>query len=249
VAREKGVRVDHAAIFEAHRAYSRAVADKLADTFLEIYAHASAGKKFSPDAVSAGRRALRNAALTLLTSRGTDEDYARLEKHYRRASNMTDAAHALALIAGVDAPAREDILADFFERWKDDHLVIDMWFATQAQSPRAETLDEVKALCRHPLFKITTPNKVRALIGTFAMANPLQFNRADGAGYDFLADKVLEIDALNPQVAARMLGAFRSYRSLEPKRKALAKSALKQVAAATRLSRDGQEIVSRMLDD
>jgi aminopeptidase N len=249
VAREKGVRVDHAAIFEAHRAFSRAVADKLADTFLEIYAHASAGKKFSPDAVSAGRRALRNAALTLLTSRGTDEDYARLEKHYRRASNMTDAAHALALIAGVDAPAREDILADFFERWKDDHLVIDMWFATQAQSPRAETLDEVKALCRHPLFKITTPNKVRALIGTFAMANPLQFNRADGAGYDFLADKVLEIDALNPQVAARMLGAFRSYRSLEPKRKALAKSALKQVAAATRLSRDCQEIVSRMLDD
>jgi aminopeptidase N len=81
------------------------------------------------------------------------------------------------------------------------------------------------------------------------MANPLQFNRADGAGYDFLADKVLEIDALNPQVAARMLGAFRSYRSLEPKRKALAKSALKQVAAATRLSRDCQEIVSRMLDD
>jgi aminopeptidase N len=162
---------------------------------------------------------------------------------------MTDAAHALVLIAGVDSPARDDVLQDFFERWKDDHLVIDMWFAAQAQSPRTETLDEVKALCAHPLFKITTPNKVRALIGAFAMANSLQFNRADGAGYDFLAEKVLEIDALNPQVAARMLGAFRSYRSLEPKRKGRAKSALKRVAMATRLSRDCREIVSRMLED
>ena len=106
-----------------------------------------------------------------------------------------------------------------------------------------------KALCRHPLFKITTPNKVRALIGTFALANPLQFNRADGAGYEFLADKVLEIDPLNPQVAARMLGAFRSYRALEPKRKGLARAALKRVAAASRISRDCQEIVSRMLED
>ncbi|MBN9281666.1 MAG: aminopeptidase N C-terminal domain-containing protein, partial [Hyphomicrobium denitrificans] len=104
-------------------------------------------------------------------------------------------------------------------------------------------------LCTHPLFKITTPNKVRALIGAFAMGNPLQFNRADGAGYDFLAEKVLAIDALNPQVASRMLGAFRSYRSLEPKRRSRAKAALKRVADATHLSRDCREIVSRMLED
>jgi aminopeptidase N len=188
VAREKAIRVDHAAVFEAHRAFSRAVANNLSDTLEEAYGRASKATKFSPDSKSAGRRALRNAALTLLTMRGLDEDYARLEAHYRKSSNMTDAAHALALIAGTDTPAREDILNDFFERWQADHLVIDMWFAAQAQSPRAETLDEVKALCRHPLFKITTPNKVRALIGTFAMANPLQFNRADGQGYDFLAD-------------------------------------------------------------
>jgi len=249
VAREKGVRVDHAAIFEAHRAFSRAVVDKISGPLEEICARAPASKTFSADAKSAGRRALRNAALTLLTARGSAEDYARLETRYRRATNMTDAAHALALVAGVDTPQREAILQHFFERWQNDHLVIDMWFAAQAQSPRAETLDEVKALCSHPLFKITTPNKVRALIGTFAMANPLQFNRADGAGYDFLADKVLEIDAVNPQVAARMLGAFRSYRSLETKRKARAKAALKRVASADRLSRDCHEIVSKMLDE
>jgi len=249
VAREKASKVDHALIFEAHRTFSRAVASGLSDDLERIYASASHEKTFSPDAKNAGRRALRNAALTLLTLRGREEDYARLETHYRQASNMTDAAHALYLIAGVDAPGREGVLQHFFERWKGDHLVIDMWFAAQAQSPRAETLGEVKALTQHPLFKITTPNNVRALIGTFATANPVQFNRADGAGYEFLADKVLEIDPLNPQVAARMLGAFRSFRALEPKRRALAKTALKRVASAPRLSRDCHEIVSRMLDE
>lgn len=249
VAREKATKVDHAAIFEAHRAFSRTIGDKLAEDLESLFAGASRHKAFSPDAKNAGRRALRNAALTLLTTRETEADFDRLEAHYRHASNMTDACHSLFLIAGVEAPGRAEILQNFFDRWKDDHLVIDMWFAAQAQSPRASALDEVKALCRHPLFKITTPNKVRALIGTFALANPLQFNRADGAGYEFLAEKVLEIDPLNPQVAARMLGAFRSYRALEPKRKALAKAALKRVAATSRISRDCHEIVSRMLED
>jgi aminopeptidase N len=249
VAREKATKVDHAAIFGEHRAFARMIGERLASDLETIYAGASREKKFSPDAKNAGRRALRNAALTLLTTRETEEDFARLEAHYRKATNMTDACHAMFLIAGVNAPGRESVLNNFFERWKDDHLVIDMWFAAQAQSPREQTLDEVKALCQHPLFKITTPNKVRALIGTFASSNPLQFNRPDGAGYEFLADKVLEIDPLNPQVAARMLAAFRSYRALETKRKNLAKAALKRVGSAPRLSRDCLEMVTRMLDD
>ncbi|WP_409560095.1 aminopeptidase N [Hyphomicrobium sp. MC8b] len=249
VAREKATKVDHAAIFGEHRAFARTIGERLASDLETIYAGASREKKFSPDAKNAGRRALRNAALTLLTTRETEEDFARLEAHYRKATNMTDACHAMFLIAGVNAPGRESVLNNFFERWKDDHLVIDMWFAAQAQSPREQTLDEVKALCQHPLFKITTPNKVRALIGTFASSNPLQFNRPDGAGYEFLADKVLEIDPLNPQVAARMLAAFRSYRALETKRKNLAKAALKRVGSAPRLSRDCLEMVTRMLDD
>ena len=248
VAREKARRVDHTGIYNAHRLFARSVGEKLTDDLLDLYGETSRHKKYTPDSKSAGRRALRNAALTLLTARETGDDFERVETHYRKASNMTDACHALFLIAGVDAPGRENILQDFFERWKDDHLVIDMWFAAQAQSPRPTVLDEVKELCRHPLFKITTPNKVRALIGTFALGNPLQFNRADGAGYDFLADKVLEIDQFNPQVAARMLGAFRSYKALEPVRKGLAKAALKRVASAS-ISRDCHEIVSRMLEE
>jgi aminopeptidase N len=161
---------------------------------------------------------------------------------------MTDAAHALALLSGIDCPERDAALQHFYDKWHKDHLVIDTWFAAQAQSPLASTLDTVTRLAEHPAFKITTPNKVRALIGSFALSNPLQFNRPDGGGYNFLAAKVLEIDRLNPQVAARLLGAFRSYKGLEPKRRAKARAALEKVGGTEGLSRDASEIAGRMLE-
>jgi aminopeptidase N len=249
IARDKASNVNHAAIDAAHRAMSRHVATRLSSLLEKLYKSSTAQGTYTPNAASAGRRALRNAALTLLTSRGTPADYTRLESHFTSATNMTDSAHALALLAGLDIPARPRALASFFDRWKDDHLVIDTWFAVQAQSPLPSTLDTVKDLTAHPLFKLATPNKVRALIGSFALSNPLQFNRPDGAGYAFLADKVLEVDKLNPQVAARLLGAFRSYRSLESKRYALAAAALSKVAETANISRDIREIVSRMIEE
>ena len=106
----------------------------------------------------------------------------------------------------------------------------------------------MKKLTRHPLFSIKNPNKVRALIGTFAMANPVNFNRPDGAGYEFLADRVLEIDAFNPQIAARLLSAFRSWRALEAERRRQAKKTLQRIATAKPLSHDVQEIVGKMLE-
>ena len=215
----------------------------------EIYANASSRGLFSPDAQSAGRRALRNAVLTLLTARSADEDAALIERHFTSATNMTDAAHALFLIAHIDSEPRARVLARFYDHWRSDHLVIDMWFAAQAQSSLPSALDVIKELTRHPLFKMTAPNKVRALIGTFAAANSLQFNRPDGAGYEFIAERALEVDRLNPQVAARLLAAFRSYRALEPKRQARAHAALQIVAAAENLSRDSREMVSRMLGE
>ncbi|MBK9077706.1 MAG: aminopeptidase N [Hyphomicrobium sp.] len=249
IARDKGANVDPAAIDAAHRAMSRQVATALSALLEKIYAGATTTEPYTPDAASAGRRALRNAALTLLTSRCGLEDYARLDRHFTFATNMTDTAHALSLLAGIDIPARTRALASFFERWQGDHLVIDMWFAVQAQSPLPTTLNTVRELAAHPLFKLSTPNKVRALLGTFALSNPLQFNRADGAGYAFLAEKVLEVDKLNPQVSARLLGAFRSYRALEPNRMRLAADALSRVASTPGISRDLGEIVGRMLED
>jgi len=248
IARVIGKNVDPALIHRAHKRLSGLIGRTLGAQLADLYAAMAEDGPFSPDATSAGRRALRNAALTLLTARASGPDLARLSKHYFKASNMTDRAQALFLLAAHGGKAGEQALADFHDRWKGDHVVIDAWFAAQAQSPLAGTLKRVEALTHHPLFALTAPNKVRALIGTFAAANPVQFNRPDGAGYAFIANHVLELDRLNPQIAARMLGAFRSWRALETGRRGQARKALQRVARAKNLSSDVQEIVSKMLE-
>ena len=126
--------------------------------------------------------------------------------------------------------------------------MIDKWFALQAMSPQPETVERVRALTGHELFSFKNPNKVRAVIGAFANLNPVAFNRADGAGYDFVAETACRIDGFNPQVAARLLGAFKSWRMLESGRRNLARAALRRIAGETELSRDSFEIVSKTLD-
>jgi aminopeptidase N len=248
VARIIGKNVDPALVHRAQRQLMKLIGRTLGPLLEDLYIEMDETGPFSPDAQSAGRRALRNAALTLLTARGTPADIARLAKHYAKASNMTDLAHALFLLTYRGGPEAKQALADFYETWQGDHVVIDTWFAAQAQSPLAGTLGRVKALTSHPLFSLTAPNKVRALVGTFASTNPLQFNRPDGAGYAFLADQVLALDRINPQIAARMLGALRSWRSLESGRRAKARKALQRIARAKSLSPDVQEIVLRVLE-
>ncbi len=248
IARVIGKNVDPALIHRAHRALSRLLGRTLGPTLESLYAGMAEDGAFSPDATSAGKRALRNAALTLLSARGDKADAARLSKHYAGATNMTDRAHALFRLAAEGGLAAERALDDFRDRWMHDHVVIDTWFAAQAQSPLAGTLKRVEALTRHPLFALTAPNKVRALIGTFAAGNPVQFNRPDGAGYAFHIDQVLALDGINPQIAARMLGAFRSWRTLEVGRRGLARRALQRLSRTKSLSSDVREIVSKMLE-
>jgi aminopeptidase N len=248
IARVIGRNVDPGLIFRAHRQLLKVAGITLGDLLEDVYKEMRAKGPFSPDAQSAGRRALRNAALTLLTARGTAADEARLSDHFFKASNMTDEAHSLMLIAARSGALRERAFARFFDRWKDDHLVIDTWFGAQAMSPLRPTLSQVKALTKHPLFSLTAPNKVRALIGVFAMQNPVQFHRPDGAGYEFLARQVLAIDRFNPSIAARLLGAFRIWHALEPERRGAAKRVLQSIAKAPDLSRDVFEIVTKMLD-
>ena len=248
IARVIGKNVDPALIHSAHRQLSTLVGRTLGPLLEDIYDEMAEDGPFSPDAESTGRRALRNGALTLLTARRSNRDLARLSKHYSRASNMTDRAHALFLLAAHSGLERERALNDFYKNWKGDNLVIDTWFAAQALSPLAATLRQVKKLTEHTLFSLTAPNKVRALIGTFAMSNPVQFNRPDGTGYAFLADQVLALDRLNPQIAARMLSAFRSWRALEMGRRGHARKALQRIAKTKGSSPDVQEIVSKMLE-
>ena len=248
IARDIARNVDPGIIHRGRRQLMRMVGRSIGPRLQSLYRKNTQKARYSPDAEQAGKRALRNAALTLLIARGSDQDKALLVRHYDKASNMTDQAHALNLLAASNMPARQKALDDFYNRWKDDHLVIDTWFSVQATSPLASTLAKVKALTKHPRYAATTPNKIRALVGSFAMGNPVQFNRPDGEGYAFVASQVLEIDGFNPQIAARMLGAFRSWRSLEPGRRKLARRALVKVSKARGLSRDVYEIVARMLE-
>ena len=247
IAREIGKNVDYTHICQAHRKVSKTIARNLGRDLEKLYATLASRSRFSPNAGPAGRRALRNASLTHLITRQTQADFERAMKHFQSASNMTDEATALFLLAANETPYRQQALEEFYDRWHEDHIVIDSWFAAQAQSPRPQTLDEVKALTDHPSFSLTTPNKVRALIGNFVMANPLQFNRPDGAGYAFLADQILKIDPFNPQIAARLLNALRSWRNLEPKRRTKAKRALIRISEEPGISRDVFEIINKTL--
>ncbi len=240
--------VDPALVHRARRWLRKAIGTELGDRLVEIYEGNDGGRRYSPDAQSAGIRALRLGALSLLAARGQPADIARVTRHFNDARNATDEIGALAILATLSVPERTKAFDRFFARWKDDHLVIASWFGLQAASPLASTLRTVKQLTAHPLFSMRTPNNVYALIGTFAGGNPLQFNRPDGLGYAFVADRVVELDKINPQVAARMLGAFRSWRNLESGRKRLALRALEKIASTPDLSNDVHEIVSKMLE-
>ena len=152
----------------------------------------------------------------------------------------------LSLIAG---DARETALAVFGEAYRSEPLVLDKWFSIQATIPDADTFERIAALTRHPAFSMTNPNRVRALIGSFSIGNPTQFNRADGRGYDLVADAVIAIDSSNPQLAARLLTAFGSWRMLEPGRGIVAKATLERIRDAGSLSRDVADILGRTLAD
>ena len=161
---------------------------------------------------------------------------------------MTDRMAALTTLSLHDVPERAAALDDFYARYRGQcagHRQVAGAAGRRSRSPRRSA--RVKALTSHPAFSMSNPNRVRALFGAFAMANQTQFNRADGAGYDFLADTVLALDPKNPQVAARLLTALKSWRVLESGRRAHAEAALRKVAAQPSLSRDVDDIVTRAL--
>jgi len=249
IAREIGRDVDPDATFAA-RAHLRAtIGSQLGTALTDAYQRMATPGPYRPDAASAGRRALKNVSLGLLAATQDDQAITLAFAQYQSADNMTDRMAALETLALHDCPERARALEDFYSRYKDDPLIIDKWLALQAAIPEPATLDRVRGLTSHPAFSMANPNRVRALIGSFAQANHTQFNRIDGAGYDFVVGVVLALDPKNPQAAARLMGAFRSWRALEARRRACAETALRRVAAAPSLSRDVGDIVARTLAD
>jgi aminopeptidase N len=249
IAREIGRDVDPDAIFAAHRHLRRSIGERLGGGLAYAYRLMLGEGPYRPDAQSAGRRALKNVCLDLLAIGGNDQALQLAVSQYDGADNMTDRMAALETLAQHDRPERARALDDFYRRYAGDPLIIDKWLALQAAIPELATLDRVRGLTRHPAFSTANPNRIRALIGSFAQANHTQFNRSDGAGYDFVADFVLALDPKNPQVAARLMGAFRSWRALEPHRRERAEAALRRVAASPALSGGVRDIVARTLAD
>jgi aminopeptidase N len=248
IAQEIGNDVDPSAVFAAREAARATIGRELAPKLTALLPRLKSEGPYSPDAASAGRRSLRQASLHLLAAADPQAGLDLVEEEYRTADNMTVRLGALA-IASVLPPSdrRQALFDDFRERYRDEPLLLDKWFAVQAAMPEGETLARVRGLSLDPAFAMSNPNRVRALIGSFAMGNLTQFHRADGAGYDFVADAVLELDPMNPQVAARLLTAFGTWRSMESGRRAEAEEALRKIAAAPSLSRDVSDIVQRSL--
>jgi aminopeptidase N len=160
---------------------------------------------------------------------------------------MTDRLAGLAVLTTLPGDAREKAIDDFAERYRSDPLVLDKWLSLQAMIPELDTLDRIRRLMDHPVFSLTNPNRVRALVGSFGLGNPTQFHRADGAGYDFLADMVLRLDGTNPQVAARLLTAFGTWKTMESGRRAHAEAALRRIVQKPDLSPDVGDIAQRSL--
>jgi aminopeptidase N len=246
IAREIGRDVDPEKIHAAHRSLSAEIGRQLAGRLTGLRDTLAVAGPYSPDAAAAGRRALRNESLGLIAIGDPDVGIRLTQMQFAGADNLTDRLAALAAMTLIPGPAREELIARFAERYANEPLVLDKWLMAQALIAEPGTLDRVRELMRHPAFSLGNPNRVRALIGGFA-ANLTQFNRADGAGYNFVADIVIALDRTNPQVASRLLGSFRTWRMLEPGRRALAQGALKMVSNTPNLSRDVADIAERAL--
>jgi len=246
IAREIGSNIDPDAIHTARQHILKNVAQKGQAIFKELADIAPEGA-YSPDADSAGKRAL---AITALHYACLAEDNPALALSvFDGADNMTIMAASLQILCHLFSGTNEaeSALAAFEKKFATNPLVLDKWFSIQAMAPGTETLDKVKALRAHSHFDRKNPNRVRSLIGAFSAGNPTVFNRQDGAGFRLLAEEVMAIDPTNPQLAARLLTGLRSWRSLEPDRQEQARLALVEISNAKSLSADVSDIVERTL--
>jgi aminopeptidase N len=248
---EQCASVDPQKIFNARRAFRREIAQQLQLEWAALYQQMQTPGPFKSDAVDAGKRALKNLALSMLLEANTAVWAPMAVNQYRIADNMTDRYAALAGLVIRGAKEATDCLNDFYERFAKDALVIDKWFGLQSSRPPVDglesTLSGVKKLREHPAFKMNNPNRVRSVIHAFCSNNPASFHQADGSGYEFWADSVLALDPINPQVAARLARALDRWRLFADPYQDQMKSALDRVAACQTLSPDTREVIDKAL--
>jgi len=239
--------VDPAAIHAARDALRLRLALHLDDELRRLHTGLQDLGEFSPDAAGAGRRALRNAALELMTANPRHEVADIALGHFQAAANMTDAIGGLNALMLIGGGAYDDALAEFYARWKDEPLVVDKWFALQARDSSEEALGRILALTTHPAFDPQNPNRLRALVSSLANFNPARFHDPSGAGYRFLADQIIAVDRFNPMTAARLVDPLGGWKRLTPELGALMRAELERIVAIEGLSKNVYELATRAL--
>jgi aminopeptidase N len=247
IARTIGEDIDPDRIHAVRGTLIRDIVGQIAPALERVYLTNDSRLAYSPDFQQAGRRAMKNTALGLLVHAGAEGGAKLAREQYERATNMTDRLAALGAIVGAWTTDAEPLLADFRTRFTADPLVLDKWLSLNAQSPDAGTVARLKAILAAPDFPRNNPNRLRSLAAVFGMNNPTQFARADGEGFRFLTQFVADVDGRNPQVAARVLTAFRIWQSFEPTRREAARLAMQALKDAGNLSRNTAEILDRTL--
>jgi aminopeptidase N len=239
--------IDPDGIVVATTHVEQALAAALRGAFEDAYRRHRPRGPYSPAPAQAGPRSLSNLCLRYLCVLDDDAAHSLAREQYDAAGNMTDTIGALAAMRDSQSSARDSLYARFEAKWRDEPLVLDKWFALQARSLRADTLGTVRALVAHPQFNARNPNRVRSLVGAFALGNFARFHARDGSGYAFAAEQIRALDRTNPQLAATIAGAFSLWkRFAEPRRSEMQRS-LERIARARALSPDLSEIVARTL--
>jgi aminopeptidase N len=239
--------VDVEAIHKAREFVIRTLAGQLRTELETLYLDNHRDESGQFDSAAIGRRRIKNICLSFLSRLENEKVQEWSEQQFGTARNMTDQIAALANIVNHPHPSKDKCLAQFYQKWQPEALVIDKWFAIQSASPMPDTFATVVSLTGHPAFDLATPNRVRAVIGSFTQANPLHFHAINGQGYEFLADQVITLNILNPQVASRMLGPLTSWRRFDSIRQKLMKTQLERVMNSPAISRDVYEVASKSL--
>jgi aminopeptidase N len=245
--------IDAEAIHNARTAARQSIAEQLQNELWSAYRRCSTDQPYQAGAAQIAQRSLKNQALSYLMMTETDEALSTCRQQFENGQNMTDVLAAF--IAIVNSPfetektqtQKTQVLSAFYTKWQNEPLVVNQWLQVQASATVPGTLTRVKELMAHPAFDIKNPNKARALIGGFGAQNAVGFHQADGSGYRFLADQIIALNVINPQIASRLLGPLTKWKKVIPKGAALMKSELERIMATPDLSKDVYEVVSKSL--
>lgn len=221
---------------------SAALEDELSATY-----HTLKQAEYTIDHAAIGKRALRNQCLQFLAH--TDKGNTLVKAHYEAANNMTDTIAAMSAANSAQLECREELMADYSDKWKHDGLVMDKWFALQGTNPAEDALEKVKATMNHEAFSLKNPNRTRSLIGSFLAANPVRFHDKSGSGYQFAGEILRQLNDSNPQVASRMIDPLLKFRKYDEARQAMIRAELEKLKAMDNLAKDLFEKVTKALDE